>query len=163
MWPWRGSFNSLGLRVSNATDGILHIDNTPRVHADVVNLGYVINVIEDTTERCNTLRQAWDLCRNVLIVSAQILIAGRGSQQVEFGDGVLTRRGTFQKYFTQGELREYIETVSGDRGNPGRFRCVLCLSKRGSSATVFGKSLPTPIHGPRQRLSEIQFAEHKQS
>ena len=44
--------------------------DTPRHHADVVNLGYVINVIEDPGERAATLRSAWDLCRHVLAVSA---------------------------------------------------------------------------------------------
>jgi hypothetical protein len=30
---------------------------------------------------------------------AQVLLNGRGQTAVEFGDGVLTERGTFQKYF----------------------------------------------------------------
>jgi DNA phosphorothioation-associated putative methyltransferase len=47
----------------------------------------------------------------MLIVSAQILVSGRGHQQVEFGDGVLTRRGTFQKFFTQAELRNFVESA----------------------------------------------------
>src|SRR5262245_36768159 len=68
----------------------------PRRPADVVNLGYVINVIEDPAERAATLREAWELCRRLLIVSAQVLVPGRGEAQVEFGDGVLTGRGTFQ-------------------------------------------------------------------
>ena len=29
----------------------------------------------------------------------------------EYGDGVLTRRGTFQKIYTQAEFREYVESV----------------------------------------------------
>jgi DNA phosphorothioation-associated putative methyltransferase len=82
----------------------------PRYPADVVNLGYVINVIEDPIEREQTLRSAWNLCRRLLIVAAQILVSGRGDKQIEFGDGVITRRGTFQKFFTQPELREFIES-----------------------------------------------------
>ncbi len=77
--------------------------------ADVVNLGYVINVIEEPQERAQTLREAWALCRQVLAVSAQVLMAGRGKDPVEFGDGVLTNRGTFQKYFEQAELKAYLE------------------------------------------------------
>jgi DNA phosphorothioation-associated putative methyltransferase len=46
----------------------------------------------------------------MLIVAAQILVPGRGQQKVEFGDGVLTRRGTFQKFFTQSELRAFLES-----------------------------------------------------
>src|SRR5262245_40987565 len=81
--------------------------DTPREEADVVNLGYVLNVIEDQEERAATLRQAWGLCRQLLAVSAQVLVAGRGKEPVEFGDGVLTGRGTFQKFFEQNELKAY--------------------------------------------------------
>src|SRR4051794_9770476 len=42
-----------------------------REPADVVNLGYVINVIEDPAEREQTLGDAWSLARRVLIVSAR--------------------------------------------------------------------------------------------
>jgi DNA phosphorothioation-associated putative methyltransferase len=83
--------------------------DAPRLQADVVNLGYVINVIENPEERAATLRTAWGLCRQVLAVSAQVLLSGRGKSLVEFGDGVLTARGTFQKFFDQGELRLYLE------------------------------------------------------
>ena len=82
-----------------------------RREADVVNLGYVVNVIESQEERDATLRAAWDLCRRALVVSAQILVSGRGSSQIEFGDGVLTSRNTFQRYFRQDELKSYIERV----------------------------------------------------
>jgi DNA phosphorothioation-associated putative methyltransferase len=37
--------------------------------ADVVNLGYVVNVIEDPAERAEVLREAWSLARRFLIVS----------------------------------------------------------------------------------------------
>jgi DNA phosphorothioation-associated putative methyltransferase len=81
----------------------------PRLAADAVNLGYVINVIESPGERAEVLRNAWDLSRRVLIVSAQVLVPGRGQSRVYFGDGVLTSRGTFQKFFQQLELKTYIE------------------------------------------------------
>ena len=76
-----------------------HRPEAPRQEADVVNLGYVLNVIESPQERAATLRQAWDLCRQLLAVSAQVLVAGRGQAPVAFGDGVLTGRGTFQKFY----------------------------------------------------------------
>src|ERR1700722_5104925 len=79
--------------------------DAPRVEADVVNLGYVLNVIEHQEERAETLRKAWGLSRRLLVVSAQVLLAGRGKNPVEFGDGVLTGRGTFQKFFEQAELK----------------------------------------------------------
>src|ERR1041384_5581634 len=36
-----------------------HSPDSPRREADVVNLGFVINVIEDTTERVEAVRSAW--------------------------------------------------------------------------------------------------------
>ncbi len=44
------------------------------LESDIVNLGYVINVIESAEERQEALLKAWQLTRQVLIVSAQILI-----------------------------------------------------------------------------------------
>src|SRR5207245_2151114 len=75
----------------------------PQLPADVVNLGYVLNVIEDPDERTATLQRAWQLARRLLVVAAQVLVAKRGGTQVEWGDGVLTHRGTFQKFYGQAE------------------------------------------------------------
>src|SRR5438270_617292 len=55
-----------------------HRPGGARHEADVVNLGYVINVIENPEERATTLRQAWQLCRRLMVVAAQVLMAGRG-------------------------------------------------------------------------------------
>src|SRR5438045_4037142 len=52
--------------------------DAPRQEADVVNLGYVLNVIEDPDERFTTLHNAWGLCKQVLAVSAQVQMAARG-------------------------------------------------------------------------------------
>ena len=40
--------------------------------ADIVNLGFVLNVIEDPKERSETLRSAYVLARRVLIVSVML-------------------------------------------------------------------------------------------
>lgn len=79
--------------------------------ADVVNLGYVLNVIEDLEERRQALIQAWELTRKVLLVSAQVLINDRSSNQMAYGDGIVTSRNTFQKYYDQEELKKYIDEV----------------------------------------------------
>ncbi len=92
--------------------------DTPRTAADIVNLGYVINVIEDTKERQEALIKAWELTRQVLIVSAQVLINDRTRGQIAYGDGVVTRRNTFQKYYEQEELKIYIEQVLGVEAIP---------------------------------------------
>lgn len=81
--------------------------------ADVVNLGFVINVIEDGRERREAVTGAYALARKVLAVAA--LIGGRTAYEQHrlFRDGVLTTRGTFQKYFAQQELRAYLEETLG--------------------------------------------------
>jgi hypothetical protein len=81
--------------------------------ADVVNLGYVVNVIEDVAERESVLRSAWALSKQLLIVSARLEWEARTVSGSSFGDGVLTASGTFQKFFTQDELRDWIETTLG--------------------------------------------------
>ena len=79
--------------------------------ADVVNLGYVINVIEDPAERREALINAWQLTGKVLIVAAQVLIDHGSRGQVAYSDGVITKRNTFQKYYEQEELKIYIDQV----------------------------------------------------
>ena len=68
--------------------------DAPRVPADVVSLGYVLNVIGDQGERAATHAGAWALCRHVLAACAQMLVAGRRKEPVAFGGGVLAGRGT---------------------------------------------------------------------
>ena len=79
--------------------------------ADIVNLGYVINVIEDVNERREALLSAWELTNKVLIVSAQVLIDDRDRGVIAYGDGIITNRNTFQKYYEQEELKFYIDQV----------------------------------------------------
>jgi len=67
----------------------------PKQPADVVNIGYVINVIEDARERAAAVRAAWDLSAKLLVVAAQIEFAAPDKEQASFADGVLTSRGTF--------------------------------------------------------------------
>ena len=53
---------------------------TERTHADVVNLGFVLNVIEDAREREETLKRAFALARKVLIVSVMLGYEGKREQ-----------------------------------------------------------------------------------
>lgn len=85
--------------------------DTPRTPADLVNIGYVINVIEDPTERREALVNAWELTRKVLLVAAQVLIADSNRGLIAYGDGIITSRNTFQKYYDQEELKLYIDQV----------------------------------------------------
>ncbi|NEO26054.1 MAG: DNA phosphorothioation-associated putative methyltransferase [Kamptonema sp. SIO4C4] len=96
--------------VSNGWDPY-YLPNTPLLAADIVNLGYIINVIEDLAERREALVKAWELTKQVLVVAAQVLIHDNQAGQLAYGDGVITRRNTFQKYYEQEELKTYIDQV----------------------------------------------------
>lgn len=89
-----------------------HLPEAERRPADVVNLGYVVNVVEDPVERAQALTAAWALTRQVLIVAARTNAEERelGFRQ-GFADGVRTSRNTFQKFFEQQELKAWIEQV----------------------------------------------------
>ena len=89
----------------------VHSPAVPKQSADVVNLGYVVNVIEGEGERAAVLTEAWALATRLLIVAARLDWDVSASQVVPSGDGVITGRGTFQKFFTQDELRQWIETT----------------------------------------------------
>src|SRR5262245_56419574 len=58
---------------ANGWDPVYRPDGI-RMQADIVNLGYVINVIEDSEEQAATVRAAWSLCTRALVASAQVLV-----------------------------------------------------------------------------------------
>lgn len=92
-----------------------HRPDTPLIEADVVNLGYVLNVIEDKAERRDALRKAWSLARSSLVVAARPAWEAREVRGRPHGDGLLTAKDTFQKFYEQDELRAYIESTLGRR------------------------------------------------
>jgi hypothetical protein len=87
----------------------VHRPGTAKREADVVNLGYVVNVIEDPAERLEALVDAFRHARRLLVVSALIQQTVEVETADRLHDGVLTKRNTFQKYFEQRELQQYIE------------------------------------------------------
>lgn len=78
--------------------------------ADVVNLGFVINVIEDYEERVSALLSAYALTGRVMSVAA-MLATNVVAKFSAYKDGVITRRSTFQKYYDQAELQHFLESV----------------------------------------------------
>lgn len=78
--------------------------------ADVVNLGYVVNVIPRAADRVAALQIAWSLAGTALLVSARLASEMNGRLQPS-GDGYMTGTGTFQKFYTQAELRSWIDST----------------------------------------------------
>lgn len=64
--------------------------------AQIVNLGYILNVIENPEERAQTLKAAFELAENLLVVAVMIRASGPlVATETSFGDGVLTSWNTF--------------------------------------------------------------------
>jgi len=96
----------------------VHNSEGELINSDIVNLGFVLNVIEERSERDETLRRAFEYADKIFIVS--VMIAGESviNQFKQYKDGVITSRNTFQKYYAQSEFRHYIETTLEDNAIP---------------------------------------------
>ena len=93
--------------------------------AKVVNLGYVVNVIEDAGERSQCLLRAWSLAERALIVSARLTSETPEFASVaEYRDGFVTSIPTFQKFYEQSELKDWIDDLLSEAAvaaGPGVF------------------------------------------
>lgn len=140
----------------------VHRPDEPLQSAPVVNLGYVVNVIENANERQDVLRRAWHLAEQVLIVSARLNIDSRfHGETLEYADGCLTSCGTFQKFFDQQELRKWIDEnldVSAVAAAPGVFYAF----RDDQARTAFVASrYRRRLAAPRLMRSAELFNEHE--
>ena len=129
--------------------------------ADVVNLGYVINVIENPGERREALIQAWELAQKILVVSAQVLIADGGSGHIAYGDGIITSRNTFQKYYDQEELKLYIDQVLGVDAIPVALGIYVVFRDEAQAETFRASRFRSRATTPRIRLSVKRFEDYQ--
>ena len=80
--------------------------------AQIVNLGYVVNVIEDVEERVQCLERAWSFAQGALIVSARLATDTADLKPVgAYGDGIVTSIGTFQKFYEQKEFKDWLDEL----------------------------------------------------
>ena len=99
----------LGLGIKASGWDPYFANNQEKYESDVVNIGFVLNVIENPAERVEALQKAFFLTRRVLAVSVMLMPTELNG--VAFQDGIKTSRNTFQKYFGQSEFKSYIEDV----------------------------------------------------
>ena len=131
-----------------------------RQPADIVNLSYIINVIEDPEERDRALSQAWELTGQVLIIAAQILVNDlRGV--LAYGDGILTKRNTFQKYYQQVELKEYIDRVLTVDAIPIGLGIFLVFRDESQAESFRAARLYTRMTTPRVRVESKRFEDYQ--
>lgn len=142
-----------------------------RLAADVVNLGFVVNVVEDFDERVTALRNAFQLTRRVLAV-AVMLYGNAPPPGRPYGDGYRTQRNTFQKYFTQGEFKDFVETALDAEAIPvGPGVLFVFADKMAEQRFLFGRQcsrrralperfqsvqLSRPLRPERARTSRLQ-------
>jgi DNA phosphorothioation-associated putative methyltransferase len=82
-----------------------------KLPAQIINLGFVINVIEDRKERDQALKDSFELAERFLVVSAMKDSPERKSSINPYCDGGITQIGTFQKYFSPDELQNYVRST----------------------------------------------------
>lgn len=133
-----------------------------RQPSDVVNLGYVVNVIENPDERSQTLQEAWSLASQMLIVSARLENEAKGLKARGYGDGVLTHRTTFQKFYTQRELRDWIEAVLGVSPVAAAPGVLFVFRDKSAELTYSAAQFRRPVSRPSRRVSDELFNRHRE-
>ncbi len=101
-----------------------HRPEVERFPCDLVNLGFVINVIEDREERIEAVQLAYELTERLLVVAAMIAGEAHIQKFTPYKDGVITSLNTFQKYYSQSELQSFIENTLDENAiavGPGIF------------------------------------------
>ena len=141
----------------------------PKQLSNIANLGFVINVIEDINERIGALQGAYSLAQELLVVS--VMLANQNATKGKpLNDGILTSRGTFQKYYTPNELKIFIEQnlhedsipvapgvlfVFKDKDSEQRF-----LMGRSRSRSNLLRASSQARRAPRPSKAEKDFARH---
>ncbi|NOQ63106.1 MAG: DNA phosphorothioation-associated putative methyltransferase [Methyloprofundus sp.] len=101
-----------------------HRPEVERFACDLVNIGFVINVIEDREERIEALQLAFELSNKLLVVGAMIASDMHIQKFTSYKDGIITSLNTFQKYYSQSDLQHFIENTLDENAiavGPGVF------------------------------------------
>ncbi|MFM9265629.1 DNA phosphorothioation-associated putative methyltransferase [Tychonema sp. BBK16] len=133
---------------------------SPRIGADIVNIGYVINVIESLGERREALLNAWELTNKLLIVAAQVLIDDGERGQIAYGDGIITSWNTFQKYYEQEELKVYIDQVLNVDAIPVALGIYFVFRDAAEGQSFRASRLRSHLLTPRVRSQVKRFEDY---
>jgi len=130
--------------------------------AEVVNLGFVVNVIEDPGERAQAAMRAWELTDRLLVLSARLRSDVDEITGDDYGDGIVTRCGTFQHFYTQSELRDWIESVLEQPAVPAAPGIFLVFRKSEDHERFLASRFRRSLQGPRIPISAALYAAHKE-
>lgn len=145
---------------SSGWDPYYHPNNALQ-KADIVNIGYIINVIENLGERREALLKAWELTKDILIVSAQVLINDRQQDIISYGDGIVTQRNTFQKYYEQDELKTYIEQVLNTEAIPAGLGIYFVFRDENKAHNFRASRFHSRVKSPRILSPLKKFADYQ--
>lgn len=148
------------LGVSCSGYDLNHRSDAPRMPAQVVNLGFVVNVVENPIERDQTLQAAWSLAQHVLVVAARLSSETRDLEGEDYADGLRTSTGTFQKLYSQQELRTWIEQTlqrTAIAAAPGIF---YVFREPALEQALLARRIRRT--GVRPRVSQTLFEQHEE-
>ena len=134
-----------------------HLPTVEIQPADLVNLGYVLNVIEEPGERLRTLVEAFRLAKRALLVSVRV--DQTLESNVLYEDGLLTTRGSFQKIYSQSEFREYVESTLGTKTHVIGLGMVVVFKDEGAEARFSAEKAFRRV-ASYQRQAVAEFEAH---
>jgi len=144
----------------------------PKIESDLVNLGFVLNVIEDFRERAEVLQGAFSLASGLLVISV-ILENNNSSLGKTFLDGIITKKETFQKYFTPNEIKDFVEQCLNEEAivvAPGIYFVFkdkiieqeFLLNRVRSSSSYNRARLNLPPKLTRKERDDAKYAQHEE-
>jgi hypothetical protein len=139
----------------------VYAPDQPRVAADVVNLGYVVNVIDDAVERAAVLRAAWALTLRTLVVSARLRWEAAGVAGSQEGDGWVTTKGTFQRFYEQEELRAWIDAILDVRSVAAAPGIFYVFRDRAETERLLAKRARRDSPIGSLRIADLLFEQHR--
>lgn len=138
-----------------------HRPQSRKTKSDVVGLTFVVNVIEDPVERVSVVREAWDLAKSLLIVSARLVGERDDSHVKPRSDGWMTNRGTFQRFFEHHELGEWINEVLGASAVPAAPGIWYVFRRTSDREEFLSRRYMMRLPVPHQRKSDKRFQQHR--
>jgi hypothetical protein len=90
-------------------------------------------------------------------------MAGRGKDPVEFGDGVLTGRGTLQKFYEQSELKAYLEAQLQAEAIPAGIGTFYLFKDEARQQQFLANRFRRREVLPRRRIAELRLEETRQA
>jgi len=139
----------------------LHRPDAPQTSADVVNLGYVVNVIENPRERHETLERAWSLSRRLLVVAARLDIEKKRLEAEAYADGLRTSRDTFQKLYAQQELRDWVAGVTSTTPVPAAPGVLFVFRDEADRQAYLASRYLRRRGAPKVRKADKVYEQHR--